>query len=529
MKRYFNTEGQCDPKMHYMVHLDERLDKIKQQYVDREKYFVINRGRQYGKTTTLMALAQYLKSDYMVISMDFQMMSSDNFENEKSFVCAFVHYFTEVAVKEQRETADEDLWELMEPQSTVYDNLNTMFGFFSRVCERSTKPVVLIIDEVDNASNYQVFLDFLALLRGYYLDRKNKPTFWSVILAGVYDIKNLKMKMRPENEHQYGSPWNIAASFDIDMTFSVKQIEEMLCVYEAERHTGMDALLVAQCIYEYTSGYPYLVSAICKLMDETICESETFEDASAIWTREGVAEAVKLLLYEQLPLFQSMMHQLSDHPDLKRMLHAILFQGKRVTFNPDHPVIQLAAMFGYIVNKERCVQVANRIFEMRLYNFFLSEEELTNAMYDDAQGNRSWFLDRNRLDMKRILERFVVHFTDIYGKRDEKFVEEYGRKFFLLYLKPIINGTGNYYIEAQTRDARRTDVIVDYLGEQFIVELKIWRGNEYDERGKEQLAQYLDDYHQKKGYLLSFNFNKKKVPGVKEFQIDDKTIIEAMI
>lgn len=63
--------------------------------------------------------------------------------------------------------------------------------------------------------------------------------------------------------------------------------------------------------------------------------------------------------------------------------------------------------------------------------------------------------------------------NDIYGANDEKFIEDHGRKLFLLYLKPIINGTGNYYIEAQTRDARRTDVIVDYLGEQFVVELKI--------------------------------------------------------
>ena len=43
----------------------------------------------------------------------------------------------------------------------------------------------------------------------------------------------------------------------------------------------------------------------------------------------------------------------------------------------------------------------------------------------------------------------------------------------MLYLKPIINGVGNYYIEAQTRDAKRTDLIVDYRGEQFAVELKI--------------------------------------------------------
>ena len=85
--------------------------------------------------------------------------------------------------------------------------------------------------------------------------------------------------------------------------------------------------------------------------------------------------------------------------------------------------------------------------------------------------------------MDLVIGKFAEYFHDIYGKQEEKFLEEYGRKFFLLYLKPIINGVGNYYIEAQTRDARRTDVIIDYLGEQFIVELKIWRGNEYNERG----------------------------------------------
>ena len=88
--------------------------------------------------------------------------------------------------------------------------------------------------------------------------------------------------------------------------------------------------------------------------------------------------------------------------------------------------------------------------------------------------------------MDLVLEKFVIYFTDIYGHNDERFVEAHGRKFFLLYLKPIINGVGNYYIEAQTRDSKRTDVIIDYLGQQFIVELKIWHGNEYHERGEEE-------------------------------------------
>ena len=60
-------------------------------------------------------------------------------------------------------------------------------------------------------------------------------------------------------------------------------------------------------------------------------------------------------------------------------------------------------------------------------------------------------------------------------------------ELFLLYLKPIINGTGNYYIEAQTRDQKRTDVIVDYLGRQYIIELEIWRGERYNKEGESMI------------------------------------------
>ena len=70
---------------------------------------------------------------------------------------------------------------------------------------------------------------------------------------------------------------------------------------------------------------------------------------------------------------------------------------------------------------------------------------------------------------------------------------------------------------------------MDYLGEQFIIELKIWHGEEYNERGEQQLTDYLDYYHKDKGYMLSFNFNKKKEIGVKEIHIGDKTIVEAVV
>lgn len=88
------------------------------------------------------------------------------------------------------------LTELME--ESVDKSLITLFIQLSRMCAKASKPVVLIVDEVDSASNNQVFVDFLAQLRSYYLKRDKIQIFHSVILAGVYDIKNLKLKLRPE-------------------------------------------------------------------------------------------------------------------------------------------------------------------------------------------------------------------------------------------------------------------------------------------------------------------------------------------
>ncbi len=532
MERYFNTEGRCRPDLHYMVRLDDRLRKMKEQFVDRGKYFVINRGRQYGKTTTLMALAEYLKEEYAVFSLDFQMMSSSNFSDEETFVLSFIESLEDLLSlkKELRESIDTEAFHrLTALRDSRRISLDKLFRGLSGICGNAGKRIVLIIDEVDSASNYRVFLDFLAMLRGYYLNRDIRPTFHSVILAGVYDIKNLKLKLRPEEEHQYNSPWNIAADFDIPMSFSVSQIEGMLEEYEADHHVGMDVKAAADEIYQYTSGYPYLVSLICKLLDEKLPGSEPFLNDRNIWAREGIAEAVKMLLKTNTPLFDSLIKQLDTFQDLRELTRGILFQGKRVTFSPAEKSINLGKMFGFLKENGGGVEIANRVFEMFLLNFFIAEESVKSEIYFQGQSDRNQFIADHKLDMKLVLEKFVIHFADIYGDNDQNFVEEYGRKFFLLYLKPIINGGGNYYIEARTRDAKRTDVIVDYLGEQYIVELKIWHGDEYNKRGEKQFVEYLDYYHQDKGYLLSFNFNKKKERGVKELRIADKVIVEAVV
>ena len=87
--RKFNTAGICYPELHYMVNITNRLDDIKKKVAGGE-YITINRGRQYGKTTTLYHLAKRLCNDYVVFSISFERMGETEFASEESLAYFFV-------------------------------------------------------------------------------------------------------------------------------------------------------------------------------------------------------------------------------------------------------------------------------------------------------------------------------------------------------------------------------------------------------------------------------------------------------
>lgn len=530
-KKSFNTSGVCIREKHYMVDMTRLLSAIRKM-VEQGDYFVINRARQFGKTTTLREVAQLLRSKYVVFSISLEGIGEAIYRDEFSFcrgicrmLCNALKYGNsemvsgEIAGKLRKASKDTE-------EKTDFMALSELF---SEMCDSSEKPIVLIIDEVDQASGYRVFLDFLGMLRNQYLLRMEQPTFQSVILAGVHDIKNLKLGIRQGQEHKYNSPWNIAADFNVDMSFSETDIAGMLSEYESDYKTGMNIAEMSRLIFAYTSGYPYLVSRLCQILDERVSGMTDYPDKSAAWTREGLLEAVKQVLNEPNTLFDDMRKKIAEYPELREMLNALLFRGVTIPYNPDNYAIDIGVMFGFITQREGSVDVANRIFETRIYNMFLSEELLNNVTYNEAIQDKNQFVQGTRLNMDLVMQKFAKHFAEVYGDSEQKFIEENGRRLFLLYLKPIINGTGNYYVEARTRDMRRTDIIVDYCGEQYIIELKIWHGEEYNKRGRQQLFEYLETYRKEKGYLLSFNFNKNKRTGVHEIEYQGKRILEAVV
>ncbi len=382
----FNTEAICTPEENYMVDLADKVKEIS-KLIDQKKYFTINRARQYGKTTTLTALERYLSDKYDVIMLDFQDVTDAIFANENEFARGLSR-----VICDTKDTIDIPLSDDIYQQFMELANedgklvLNDLFRVFDKWCKENSKPVVLIIDEVDSATNNQVFLDFLGKFRSNYLKRKKQPkykTFQSVILAGVTDVKHLKIKIRGDAEEKENSPWNIAADFTIDMSLSADGIKGMLDEYEADHHTGMDTENIAAQIHEYTNGYPFLVSRICELLDTEVSKSRPQPKA---WTRDGIDEAVKLILAENNTLFQSLTKNLNNYPDLKEAIRSILMQGTRLTWNAQQDSIAQMQMYGLIRNDHNVVRVSNRIFETMLYNLFLSDEELKQNVFSKEGG-----------------------------------------------------------------------------------------------------------------------------------------------
>ena len=75
------------------------------------------------------------------------------------------------------------------------------------------------------------------------------------------------------------------------------------------------------------------------------------------------------------------------------------------------------------------------------------------------------------------------------------------------------------------------DIVVDYGREQFIIELKVWRGNQYRDDGYKQLLGYMESKNAATGYLLIFDFREEKSKERKAewVELDGKRIFDVLV
>ncbi|TGO03116.1 hypothetical protein PN36_12180 [Candidatus Thiomargarita nelsonii] len=228
----------------------------------------------------------------------------------------------------------------------------------------------------------------------------------------------------------------------------------------------------AERLYYYTAGYPYLVSKLCKFIDEDIIPNRAEKNGSV----DDVEAAFKMIVDNgyTTTLFDSLVKNLENNRELYDLIFHFVINGKSLEFTIANPMINLAYLYGILTASEqgRC-QIHNRIFE--------------------------------------------------------QFLEREGRLLFLAFLKPILNGRGFDFKEPVVADEQRMDIVIAYQDKRYVIELKRWYGDKYHQRGLQQLSDYLDIYSLKKGYLLIYDFNKGKSYKEELIQFQDKEIFAVWV
>ncbi|KPA16041.1 AAA-ATPase [Candidatus Magnetomorum sp. HK-1] len=521
IKKKFNYTGSCVPEKHYMVDISHKLAQIIEM-IDEGEYFTINRPRQYGKTTTLDMLERKLpEKGYMPVLMSFEGVGDLMFKDEKRFCKDFLEILSD-----NISYTNEQLAEYLIQESHQIEGFRGISKVITRLIQKSETNIVLMIDEVDRTSNNKLFLNFLGVLRNKFLNRnKGKDyTFQSVILAGVHDVKNLKLMIRPTEEHKYNSPWNIAIDFNVDLRFSEQEISTMIEEYKIDKNIKMDVENIAERLYYFTSGYPFLVSKLCNIIENKIISSQD----KFYWSEKSIEKAIQIILREDNTNFESLIKNLENNKDLYSYIFKIIMQGEKKAYNIDNPIIKLGEMYGILSEKKGAVQIHNRIYEQRIYNYLSSKIE-TSIDIGNYNFKDNFLQSDGHLNFSKILIKFQDFMRTEYSKKDLPFLERNGRLIFLAFLKPVINGKGYDFKEVQISEEKRLDVIVTYLDRRYVVELKVWHGPEAHKKGIRQLKDYMDRVGVTEAFLLIFDFRVTKKWKQENIQVGTSNIFTVWV
>ena len=500
--RRFNVTGICVKSRHYMVDTSAKINKII-NLIENEYYFTINRPRQYGKTTSLDLLYENLSEKYLVLSLSFEGVSQESFNDDKAFITMLYG-----RIKKQLQlNSEKSLLVLLEEMKglRVFDELD---DFISTFVKESDKEVILIIDECDDGSSSDVFLKFLGVLRNKYQRKiaRRDITFKSVILAGVHDIKNLKYKVRGvDGSEKTNSSWNIAEEFNVEMSFNEIEIQSLLVDYLSEHpEIKMDVELIANKIHYFTNGYPFLVSYLCKMISERF-------DGLDKWNVYNLEQAVNELVLIKTTNFDSLINNIQNNQDLANLVQLILIDGEQIPYSNSGPAMEIGLMYGVLArSKDNKLVIHNPIYEIKIYSYLMDKMKTENADLLRRRPVADYTTINGALDMPLILEKYSEYLKDLHDDHQDRFIENNARLLFSIFIKSIINQVGFMYREPVITDRRRLDVVITYNQFKYVIELKIWYGDAYFELAKTQLADYLEREKLDIGYMIVHDFRKKQ-------------------
>src|SRR6056297_1459276 len=259
MEKFFNTAGPVRAENNYMIDPLKRINKDEiMTLIDKWRYFILHAPRQTGKTSSLLALQDYINKEgrYKCLYVNIetaQTARSDVGGGMKAIVSSldFAHSIT----------FGEDFFsEYLADGVESYGENEVLKRVLSLWSTKNQKKIILLIDEID-ALVGDTLISVLRQLRSGYTQRPDAfPQ--SVILCGVRDVRDYRIFSDKDQQMiTGGSAFNVKAK---SLTVGDFTQEEIKTLYEQHtKETGQEfEKAIFELAWDYTRGQPWLVNAL---------------------------------------------------------------------------------------------------------------------------------------------------------------------------------------------------------------------------------------------------------------------------
>ena len=512
--RFFNTEGPVVAEDHYFVPPLERLDLAAVLTLIRQKrYFVLHAPRQTGKTSVLTALRNLLNSgaegDFNCVLVSTEVGQAAR-EDVPSAVAAIIGMMAMRA----RLLGDDMPTGIAKEVLADHDPHQAVTELLMRWSMASPRPLVLLIDEIDALVGDSLLSVLRQLRTGYEQRPDGFP--WSIVLCGVRDIQDYRIRSSAGEMIAGGSPFNVIARSLRLGDFAPDEVRTLVAQHSNETGQSFTEDAVAT-LWEQTHGQPWLVNALCA---EACFDDPAGTDRSRPITADAIWTAREELILSRRTHLDQLAHKLSE-PRVRRVVEPLLTGTAATGSVPEVGNLErdrdldYARDLGLIAQGDE-IRVANPIYAEVI------PRELGHATQVAMPQQTAWFVDASGdLDVDKLLEAFQAFFRENsehwLGRFD---YQEAGPQLILqAYLQRIVNGGGRIHREyGLGRGA--TDILILWpadptqpsdLWRRIVIECKVVyeaQRRSLDrmvEDGIAQTAGYMERSNAETGHLVVFD------------------------
>lgn len=329
-----------------------------------EQYFVIHAARQSGKTTYLLDLTKKLNTEGKYYALYCSLETLQGIESVEKGMPLIIKCIKQALRKEKIPKN-----EFFAEKADYDDYTGVLIDELTKYCELLDKPLVVFFDEADCLSE-STLISFLRQLRLGYVSRTLAPFAHSVALVGMRNIRDYKVKVRPDRESLGSpSPFNIIKESLTLKNFTKEEITSLYQHHTDETGQRFENEAI-DLITEQTCGQPWLVNAIaCEIIEKTLKS-----DYSQAITAEMVKAAIQTIIIRRDTHIDSLWERLKEER-VRRVIEPMVYGADFFNrLSDDYKYVTDLGLVKEIIAK---IQPANPIYA----------EVIVRTLTFDAQQN----------------------------------------------------------------------------------------------------------------------------------------------